>query len=53
MNTEQLIVTLIIGAVAGWLAGQLTGGGGLALLKTSFSESSGPLLVAGFSVYWE
>ena len=33
MNTEQLIVTLIIGAVAGWLAGQLTGGGGFGIIK--------------------
>jgi uncharacterized membrane protein YeaQ/YmgE (transglycosylase-associated protein family) len=33
MNTEQLIVTLIIGAAAGWLAGQLTGGGGFGIIK--------------------
>jgi len=33
MNTEQLIVTLIIGAVAGWLAGKLTRGGGFGIIK--------------------
>jgi uncharacterized membrane protein YeaQ/YmgE (transglycosylase-associated protein family) len=33
MNTEQLIVTLIIGAVAGWLAGKLTLGGGFGIIK--------------------
>ena len=33
MNTEHLIATLIIGAIAGWLAGQITGNGGFGIIK--------------------
>ena len=33
MEIEQLLVTLLIGAIAGWLAGQLTKGGGFGLIK--------------------
>ena len=32
METEQLIAFLLIGAVSGWLAGQLLKGGGFGLL---------------------
>ena len=32
MNAEQLLVFLVIGAVAGWLAGLIIKGGGLGLL---------------------
>ena len=32
MNMEQLLVFLLIGAVAGWLAGSLTKGGGFGLI---------------------
>ena len=33
MELEQLLVTLAIGAIAGWLAGQLTKGGGFGIIK--------------------
>lgn len=33
MELEQLFVTLLIGAIAGWLAGQLTKGGGFGIIK--------------------
>jgi uncharacterized membrane protein YeaQ/YmgE (transglycosylase-associated protein family) len=33
MDVEQLIVTLLIGAIAGWLAGKLTKGGGFGIIK--------------------
>ena len=33
MNTEHLNATLIIGAIAGWLAGQITGNGGFGIIK--------------------
>ena len=32
MNTEQLLVFLLIGAIAGWLAGVLMKGGGFGLV---------------------
>jgi len=32
MNAEQLIVFLLIGGVAGWLAGLITKGGGFGIL---------------------
>ena len=32
MNVEQLLVFLLIGAVAGWLAGLLTKGGGFGIV---------------------
>lgn len=32
MDANSLIITLIIGAVAGWLAGQIFQGGGLGLI---------------------
>lgn len=33
MSTEHLIATLLIGAIAGWLAGQITGNGGFGIIK--------------------
>ena len=33
MELEQLLVTLAIGAIAGWLAGQITKGGGFGIIK--------------------
>jgi uncharacterized membrane protein YeaQ/YmgE (transglycosylase-associated protein family) len=32
MNAEQLLVFLVIGAVAGWLAGKIIKGGGFGIL---------------------
>jgi uncharacterized membrane protein YeaQ/YmgE (transglycosylase-associated protein family) len=32
MEIEQLLVTLLIGAVAGWLAGKITKGGGFGII---------------------
>lgn len=33
MSTEQLIATLLIGAIAGWLAGLITGNGGFGIIR--------------------
>jgi len=40
MNLTNLLIFLAIGAVAGWLAGQLLKGSGYGLLGTSSSASS-------------
>ncbi len=32
MELEQLLVILLIGAIAGWLAGQITKGGGFGII---------------------
>lgn len=47
MGIESLIVMLIVGAVAGWLAGQIVSGGGFGFLGNVVIGIVGAL-VAGF-----
>ena len=52
METTGLIAFLVIGAVAGWLAGTLMKGGALGFLAISSSVSWVRLLVAGCLACW-
>ena len=53
MTLTSLIIFLLIGAVAGWLAGQIMKGGAvLALSATSSSALLARLLGAGCSASW-
>ena len=44
---ESLLIILVVGLVAGWLAGQIVKAPGLGLSVTSLSESSAPSLAVG------
>ena len=44
MNLEQLIVFLLIGAIAGWLAGVISKGGGFSLIGNIIVGVLGALL---------
>jgi uncharacterized membrane protein YeaQ/YmgE (transglycosylase-associated protein family) len=44
MSTEQLIVFLVIGCVAGWLAGLITKGGGFGILGNIIAGVLGSVL---------
>jgi uncharacterized membrane protein YeaQ/YmgE (transglycosylase-associated protein family) len=52
MTLTSLIIFLLIGAVAGWLAGQIMKGAVLALSATSSSALLARLLGAGCSASW-
>jgi len=47
METQAIIITLILGAVAGWLGGQLFQGSGLGLLGNIVVG-----ILGGFIGYW-
>jgi len=47
MSIESLFVILVIGTVAGWLAGRLTNGGGFGLAGNAIVGVAGAML-AGF-----
>jgi uncharacterized membrane protein YeaQ/YmgE (transglycosylase-associated protein family) len=47
METQSIIVILILGALAGWLAGMVFQGGGLGLLGNIIVG-----IVGGFIGYW-
>lgn len=47
METQAIIVTLILGAVAGWLGGQLFQGSGLGLIGNIVVG-----ILGGFIGYW-
>jgi len=47
METESLIITLVLGAVAGWLGGQIFKGSGLGLIGNIVVGIAG-----GFIGYW-
>jgi len=48
MDTNDLIFTLLIGAVSGWLAGQIRRGYGFGLIGNIMSVSSVHSLADGF-----
>ena len=47
MTTETIIIVLVLGAVAGWLGGQLFKGSGLGLIGNIIVG-----IVGGFIGYW-
>ena len=47
METQSIIVILVLGALAGWLAGMVFQGGGLGLLGNIVVG-----IIGGFVVYW-
>ena len=52
MNMEQLIVFLLIGGVAGWLAGQIMKGGGLSIIGNIVVGVIGAVLGVWIFGFW-
>jgi hypothetical protein len=52
MNTEMLVMWVVVGLVAGWLAGFVMKGGGYGLMATSSSVSPAASWGAGSSRPW-
>jgi hypothetical protein len=50
MSGESLLVVLVVGLIAGWLAGQIVRGTASGSSATFSSESEVPSLAAGFSL---
>ena len=48
MSAESLLVILLIGAIAGWLAGQIVQGTGFGLVGDIIIESSAPSSPVGY-----
>jgi uncharacterized membrane protein YeaQ/YmgE (transglycosylase-associated protein family) len=47
------LVWIVVGLIAGWLAGQVMKGGGYGVLVDIFSASSAASWAAGSSGFWE
>ena len=48
MSNESLLVIILVGVIAGWLAGQLVRGAGFGLIGDLVVGISGPSSVPGF-----